>query len=265
MARRDPSLLEVLLVFPWWFSVLLSLAAYVSLAHILPALTADNPYSSMVGQAMSRFAGFVAFILLLPAPFSYLRQRKGRQLLAAQSRGEGLGALSWSEFEMLLAAYYRREGYQVLENVGAGADGGVDLRLRKDNELHLVQCKHWQSKKVGVAVVREMYGVLADSRATSMTIVASGDFTVEAKTFARGKPITLVDGASLRKRLVHIRQSPSYQALKASKPYQHLQQCPRCKSPLVKRIAKRGDNMGNAFMGCSRFPQCRHTQPIPTQ
>lgn len=38
--------------------------------------------------------------------------------------------------------------------------------------------------------------------------------------------------------------------------------CPRCGSPLVLRTAKKGDNAGNQFYGCSAFPKCRFIQNI---
>lgn len=34
--------------------------------------------------------------------------------------------------------------------------------------------------------------------------------------------------------------------------------CPRCGSELVLRVAKRGDNKGNEFYGCSSYPKCRY-------
>lgn len=34
--------------------------------------------------------------------------------------------------------------------------------------------------------------------------------------------------------------------------------CPRCGSALVLRTAKKGDNAGNQFYGCSSFPKCRY-------
>ncbi len=34
--------------------------------------------------------------------------------------------------------------------------------------------------------------------------------------------------------------------------------CPRCGSKLVLRTAKKGDNAGNQFYGCSAFPKCRY-------
>lgn len=34
-------------------------------------------------------------------------------------------------------------------------------------------------------------------------------------------------------------------------------QCPKCGSSLVKRVAKKGANIGKEFLGCSNFPKCR--------
>jgi hypothetical protein len=36
--------------------------------------------------------------------------------------------------------------------------------------------------------------------------------------------------------------------------------CPKCSSVMVKRIAKKGKNVGNEFWACSAFPKCRHTE-----
>ena len=38
--------------------------------------------------------------------------------------------------------------------------------------------------------------------------------------------------------------------------------CPKCDAPLVRRVAKRGENAGNEFWGCSAFPKCRTIVPI---
>lgn len=38
--------------------------------------------------------------------------------------------------------------------------------------------------------------------------------------------------------------------------------CPRCGAQLVLRMAKKGDNAGNQFYGCSAFPKCRYIQNI---
>lgn len=38
--------------------------------------------------------------------------------------------------------------------------------------------------------------------------------------------------------------------------------CPRCGAQLVLRTAKKGDNAGNQFYGCSSFPKCRYVQNL---
>lgn len=33
--------------------------------------------------------------------------------------------------------------------------------------------------------------------------------------------------------------------------------CPKCQGDMVRRVVKRGENVGNEFWGCSAFPKCR--------
>ena len=40
----------------------------------------------------------------------------------------------------------------------------------------------------------------------------------------------------------------------------HEKCCPRCGSALVRRQAQKGKQAGNAFWGCSAFPNCRYTE-----
>lgn len=39
-----------------------------------------------------------------------------------------------------------------------------------------------------------------------------------------------------------------------------LRRCPECGAPMVERESK----MGNRFLGCARFPDCRHTERLET-
>lgn len=69
--------------------------------------------------------------------------------------------------------------------------------LRKDREKFVVQCKQWKALKVGVQVVRELYGVMAAKGAEGGFVVTSGSFTDDAINFVSGRNVTLVDGAKL--------------------------------------------------------------------
>ncbi|HWT14391.1 MAG TPA: restriction endonuclease, partial [Patescibacteria group bacterium] len=75
-----------------------------------------------------------------------------------------LSRIDHREFERLLGAYYRGQGWQV-EYTGTGStaqrfDGGVDLVLRRDDEVLLVQCKHWNAKQVPHNPVHELLGIM---------------------------------------------------------------------------------------------------------
>jgi len=99
-----------------------------------------------------------------------------------------LDGMSWREFELLVGESFRRQGWQVVEQGGAQADGGVDLILRRDRETFVVQCKQWKAFKVGVGVVRDLYGVMAARGAAGGFVVTSGRFTAEARRSAAPRP-----------------------------------------------------------------------------
>lgn len=38
--------------------------------------------------------------------------------------------------------------------------------------------------------------------------------------------------------------------------------CPKCNAPMVQRRASRGNNVGEAFWGCTQYPVCKGTRPL---
>ena len=38
--------------------------------------------------------------------------------------------------------------------------------------------------------------------------------------------------------------------------------CPKCNALMVKRRARRGDNAGEIFWGCTNYPDCKGTRPL---
>jgi restriction system protein len=81
-----------------------------------------------------------------------------------------------------------------------GADGGVDIRLFQGQSTStgiIVQCKSWNTYKVGVAPIRELFGVMASEGVSEGIFVTTSVFTNEAKEFARGKALHLIDGGDL--------------------------------------------------------------------
>lgn len=258
MSRKD-SILVDLVKAPWWVSVLLSGFVYIALRFIAPAIAGQNNFLKSMAIAGQTLAPLIAFIFLLPAPVSFFISYRKKKLPDKQKDIDSIRSLSWKQFEELVAEAYRRKGYSVVENDGAGPDGGVDLVLKKDGNLFLVQCKQWKSYKVGVPVIREMYGVMTAKHAQGVIIITSGMFTQEAKHFAEDKPIDLVEGNQLAVLIGSVQLKPSFEMTLNSMPTA-LDRCPACGSELTLRTARKGKNPGQQFWGCSRFPECKFTK-----
>ena len=266
MSRKNEGVLDLLILLPWWVSIISSAVVYVGLKYIAPAIFVDNLFLQPMLKALPNIALLVAIVLLVPAPISAFNSRRKRKLLDEQDGIQSIRDLSWREFEELVGEVYRRQGYIVIENQTGGADGGIDLRLKKEGHTHLVQCKNWRNTKVGVKVVREMYGVMIAEKAFSTIIVISGIFTQEAKNFATGKPIELVDGLQLEPLISSVQSSTERIAptIRMDNQIEVIKdhKCPNCGSLLVVRSARKGANVGNRFYGCSTFPKCRYTENL---
>jgi len=169
--------------------------------------------------------------------------------------------LTWSRFERLMAEFYRRNGATVTPRGGPMTDGGVDLNLTyPTGDRLIVQCKHWKNRHVGVKPLRELWGVLDDEKADGAIFVTSGSFTADALAFARGKRLELIDGPKLRGMMSEVKRTQAATSVAESAPTANAPLCPRCESPMVLRIARRGANAGEKFWGCSTYPKCQGTR-----
>lgn len=277
MARRrsrDESaldqLFEIAALLPWQVGASLALVAFLGFHWYAgtepPVFDVKNPADSLpfvLGNFARQLAALLQYlipvVLLLGAGVSFIRRRRQKDILArvaADPTSSEVSKLSWAEFEGLVAEAFRQKGYRVVERGGAGPDGGVDLELYLGKDKYLVQCKHWRTYQVGVAIVRELYGVMAAEGAVGGFVVASGDFTADAEAFAEGRSIKLVDARTLKKLV----GAPDSAEAKPATP-QATPACPVCGSDMVKRPARRGPNAGGWFWGCSQYPKCRGTRP----
>ncbi len=91
------------------------------------------------------------------------------------------------QFESLIAELLHKQGYSITPT-RTTLDGGVDLFAAKNDStgrfLLLVQCKRYaEHRAVGVAVARELYGVVEEKRASAGLLVTSSHFSRSAKLF----------------------------------------------------------------------------------
>lgn len=173
-----------------------------------------------------------------------------------------LQELEWKRFEQVTEAYFERTGWRT-EPARFGADGGVDIHLFRPAEERVaavVQCKAWNTYKVGVKPVRELFGVMAAASASEGFFVTSGSYTEEACSFARGKTLTLIDGEGLIERIHALPSTDQRQIYDiATAGDYRTPSCPRCGRKMVMRIAAKGRSVGDSFWGCPGYPRCNQT------
>ena len=116
--------------------------------------------------------------------------------------GKSFEQMTPDEFEDAVCKLFNAFGYN-LSVTQRSKDGGIDLDglgAGLGQTRVVVQCKRYSSP-VGVSVVRELFGVVSDDpEIAEGFLVTTSTFTQEAQAFARGKRITLVDGAELEMR-----------------------------------------------------------------
>ncbi|NIK52135.1 restriction endonuclease [Xanthomonas arboricola] len=274
--RKKQSGFEALAALPWPVGFVMGIAAYLVVRYGITWWFSHQ--SGMLSQGFAQQSSGMfaplAWTLLgvcwLAALFSYLRTRSRRRFLETRTTLESLSAGGWRQFEQLVGEAFRRQGYSVEETGLGGADGGIDLILRKDGRRTLVQCKQWQRQQVGVSVVREMYGLLAHHQAHAVKIACIGTYTKDAERFAAGKPIELIGGEQLlgmvRAVKIHAATQPPSQAARVESVVASTDftasttiatpSCTRCGSALIQRKNRR---TSENFLGCSQFPRCRGT------
>lgn len=273
MARRNKSsfndVIEISAMLPWWAGVLLAVISYLGL-HWYAGAPVASPASGkavidtlapQMLRAAARFGQyFLPFIFLLGAGLSAYKRYKRRTLhdqVVAGGTRQSIESLSWREFEHLVGEFFRRKGFTVEETGGDGPDGGVDLIASLGKDRYFIQCKQWRARQVGVAIVRELYGVMAAKGAAGGFVVTSGEFTEDAKQFAEGREIKIITGDQL---LAEMRGSSPRIAERNSRA-ESVPLCPKCGAGMLVRTARKGSNIGEKFWGCSTYPACRGIRP----
>lgn len=91
-------------------------------------------------------------------------------------------------FEELMATIYHKLGFDV-ELTRATRDGGKDIILKEHNAIgdfvYYVECKHHNkmTNKVGVGVIRQLYGTVSADKVNGGIIATNSFFTKEVRNF----------------------------------------------------------------------------------
>lgn len=114
-----------------------------------------------------------------------------------------LAAMDWEDFEHLIRELFEKEfqsnGGEV-KVTQASRDGGVDAVAFDPDPLRggkiVIQAKRY-TNTVGVSAVRDLYGTVMNEGATKGILVSTADYGPDAYEFAKGKPLTLLNGSNL--------------------------------------------------------------------
>lgn len=114
-----------------------------------------------------------------------------------------LAAMNWEEFEHLVRELFdlefNKNGGEV-KITQASRDGGVDAIAFDPDPIRggkiVIQAKRY-TNTVGVSAVRDLYGTVINEGANKGILITTSDYGSDSYNFAKGKPITLLNGGHL--------------------------------------------------------------------
>jgi len=114
-----------------------------------------------------------------------------------------LAVMAWEDFEHLIRELFEKEfssnGGEV-KVTQASRDGGVDAIAFDPDPIRggkiVIQAKRY-TNTVGVSAVRDLFGTIMNEGANKGILVTTSDYGSDSYAFAKGKPITLLNGANL--------------------------------------------------------------------
>ena len=159
-------------------------------------------YSTLEIQSIALL--IILFFYFLFNIRSFFKNFGNKSLLKRNRTLKKLKRLSWEDFELFCMELFRERGWKVLGNEKKGADGGVDIWMKKRKMLKrttsaIVQCKRYEDTAVTIKVIREMYGLMYEYNVNKAYIVTTSRFTKVCYKFIEGKNIELIDGDTLVK------------------------------------------------------------------
>jgi HJR/Mrr/RecB family endonuclease len=243
-----------------------------------PAIEAAAPerQADATPRSSGLLAGVVLLLTVVGGAFYFFKLRAARKetrpasptILPSAPGGvdvvtvttPAIDALRPDQFEVLVGEIFRRAGYTVEISAAAAQGDSIDLTLRRDAETILVQCKHWKTSRVTEREVREFYGTMTGNGAPRGIFVTAGSFSRDAREFAEGKGIDLMDRAALEESVAAIaRPGENFCGITdwveefAANARIFDPECPICQSTMVIRHNRAS---GAAYWSCRNHPRC---------
>jgi restriction system protein len=160
-------------------------------------------FKSLKGVAASKLAGLSAVSPVM------MIDKNDRRFVAAYgvadyiNEATNLATMDWEDFEHLIRELFEQEfatGGGEVKVTQASRDGGVDAVAFDPDPIRggkiVIQAKRY-ANTVGVSAVRDLYGTVMNEGALKGLLVTTADYGPDAYEFAKGKPLTLLNGSNL--------------------------------------------------------------------
>jgi restriction system protein len=160
-------------------------------------------FKSLKGIASSKLSSLTPIQPVLQISKTDKRFVESYDVVQSIDNATNLAAMDWEDFEHMIRELFEKEfavnGGEV-KVTQASRDGGVDAVAFDPDPIRggkiVIQAKRY-TNTVGVSAVRDLYGTTMNEGATKGILVTTADFGPDAYDFAKGKPLTLLNGSNL--------------------------------------------------------------------
>jgi restriction system protein len=160
-------------------------------------------FKGLKGIASSKLSSLTPIQPVLQISKTDKRFVESHDVVQSVDSTTNLAAMDWEDFEHLIRELFEKEfatsGGEV-KVTQASRDGGVDAVAFDPDPIRggkiVIQAKRY-TNTVDVSAVRDLYGTTMNEGATKGILVTTADFGPDAYEFAKGKPITLLNGSNL--------------------------------------------------------------------
>lgn len=160
-------------------------------------------FKSLKGIASSKLSTLTPIQPILQISKVDKRFIEGYDVADMLDNKTNLAAMDWEDFEHLIRELFEKEfktGGGEVKVTQASRDGGVDAIAFDPDPIRggkiVIQAKRY-TNTVGVSAVRDLYGTVMNEGATKGILVSTADYGSDAYEFAKGKPLTLLNGSNL--------------------------------------------------------------------
>jgi restriction system protein len=183
------------------------LSIYVSAEQMkkidLSCVDPQKCFKALKGISASKLYNLTAIAPILNISKKDKRFVQSHEVVSKLDEATNIAAMGWEDFEHLIREIFEKEFSQSggeVKVTQASRDGGVDAVAFDPDPIRggkiVIQAKRY-TNTVGVSAVRDLYGTLINEGATKGILITTADYGPDAYEFAKGKPLTLLNGNNL--------------------------------------------------------------------